>query len=87
MTTVLERLPACDEEPARRRHAELRGSVDGIVWTPWQFHCWIPCEEVPPHPTWQTGEEQFVQARIIEGDEVVSTGPVHVWEAQWWGQA
>jgi hypothetical protein len=87
MTAVLQLRLACDEMPSRRRKMELRGSVDGIVWTPWCFHCWLPCEEVPPHPTWQTGEERFIQARIVEGDEVTHTSPVITWDAQWWGQA
>jgi hypothetical protein len=86
---LLER-PACEEAPTRRSYAELRGSVDGIVWTPWCFHCWLPCMEVPPNPTWQTwqtGEERYVQARVVEGDEVTHTSPVIMWAAQWWGVA
>ncbi len=86
MREVIERQPVCDDALSRRRKAELRGSVDGIMWTPWCFHCWLPCDvSFPPHPTWQTGKEKFVQARIVEGDEIIHTSPFIVWDEQWWG--
>ncbi len=87
MTAILEQKPACDEVPFRRRHAELRGSVDGITWTPWCFHCWLPWDGGQASIPWLTGKERYIQVRIVEGDEVVRTSPVIVWDEQWWGVA
>lgn len=54
-----------------------RGSVDAITWTAWRHLCFE--HEVIPLPTGR--HLNYVQVRVVKGDQVIMTSQITTWSS------